>query len=487
MESVNDAICNAAVILFSCDKNGKIVLHEGGGLKCHGIVPGEYVGLNAFDAFKHLPGFLDALNVALKGEFVQTVYKWGNDYCETHLTPQYNGGVVGVCTTQTARVLKEREEQLEKAIKVREESKKDFLAVVSHELRTPLSGLIGIISLIKDNPIETSYIDIMSKTTNKLLYLVNDLLDYSKIEKGKMVIESIKYNIYNLIKDIKNLFNTNASMKNLKIILEINSLKNIEVNGDQNRISQILNNFVSNSIKFTEKGTITIGVKNVNESLIYYVKDTGIGIKEDEKQNIFKDYSQANEKIFEKFGGTGLGLYISEKLAIAMNGTIGFISNEYETEFWLQVPFNKNIEQSTTPIVFNYNFHPFDTKILIAEDSSTMQFIFQKYLHKLGYTNITLCNNGEVAWETIYNNSNSIENSFDFVFLDNYMPKLSGEQVANNIINLCEIKPTIIWMSGEDMSDELIKDKKFNFSLKKPFDILEIKKILEDKNSENTN
>lgn len=276
MESINEALCNAAVILFSCDKNGKIILHEGGGLKRHGILPGEYVGSNAFDTFKDLPGFLDALNIALKGDFVQTVYKWGSDYCETHLTPQLNGGVVGVCTTQTVRILKEREHELEKAIKVKEESKKDFLAIISHELRTPLSGLIGIISLIKDSSIETYYLDIMSKTTNKLLSLVNELLDYSKIEKDKMVIECIPYNIYNLIKDIKNLFNTNAAGKNLEFILEIDCLKNLEALGDQNRISQILNNFVSNSIKFTEKGTITIGVKTINESLIYYVKDTGI-------------------------------------------------------------------------------------------------------------------------------------------------------------------------------------------------------------------
>jgi len=482
MELINETLCNAAVILFSCDKNGKIILHEGGGLKHHGILPGEYVGSNAFESFKNLPGFLKALNIALKGEFVQTVYKWGNDYCETHFTPQLDGGVVSVCTTQTARILREREQQLEIAIKAKEESKKDFLAVVSHELRTPLAGLIGIISLIKDNPVETCYFDIMSKTANKLLCLVNDLLDYSKIEKGKIVIESMPYNIYNVIKDVKDLFNASALEKKLDIILEVNSLKNIEVIGDQNRIIQVLNNFVSNSIKFTEKGTISIGVKNINESLIYYVKDTGIGIKEDEKKNIFNDYSQANEKIFERFGGTGLGLYISRKLAIAMNSTVGFSSNEYNTEFWLEVPFNKNLEQLTisSPIIFDDNFHPFSTKILVAEDSSTMQFIFQKYLHKLGYTDITLCNNGEIAWDTIYNCSNSIEKSFDFVFLDNYMPKLSGEQVANNIINLCENKPIIVWMSAENISDELFKNKKFDFFLEKPFDILKIKKILEN-------
>lgn len=483
MESVNDALCNAAVILFSCDKHGKIMIHEGGGLRHHGITAGEYVGLNAFEAFKHLPGFLDALSTSLKGEFVQTVYKWGNDYCETHLTPQINGGVVGVCTTQTARVLKEREQQLEKAIKVREESKRDFLAIISHELRTPLAGLMGIISLIKDTSLDTFYFDIMSKTANKLLYLVNDLLDYSKIEKGKMTIECMPYNIYDVIKDIKNLFNANASLKNLQIILEINDLLHVEAMGDHNRVSQILNNFVSNSVKFTEKGTIIVGVKSVNNSLIYYVRDTGIGIKGDEKENIFNDYSQANDKVFEKFGGTGLGLYISRKLATAMNGTVSFMSNEYETEFWLEVPFDKNMQQIATsdPIIFNVNFHPFGTKILVAEDSSTMQFIFQKYLHKLGYTNITLCNNGEIAWETIYNNSTSSETSFDFVFLDNCMPKLSGEEVANKIIDLCEIKPIMVWMSAENISDESIKDKKFNLSLKKPFDILEIKKILEIK------
>lgn len=487
MESINEVVRNANVILMSCDREGKITLQEGGGLKLHNIIAGEYVGTNVFDTFKYLPEFLDALNIALKGEYVQTVYRWGGDYCETHLTPQSDGGVVAVCTIQTARILREKEHKLEEEIKAREESKRDFLAIISHELRTPLAGLIGIISLMKDNSVETQYFDIMSKTANKLLSLVNDLLDYSKIQKGKIVIECIPYNIYNVIKDTKELFNINAISKNLRLVLEIQSdLKNVESIGDQNRISQILNNFVSNSIKFTEKGTITIGVKNINNSLIYYVKDTGIGIKDTEKENIFKDYTQANEKIFGKFGGTGLGLYISKKLAMTMNGEVGFSSNKNITEFWLQIPFNKNIVEHTntsTPIIFDNNFHALSTKILVAEDSSTMQFIFQKYLHKLGYTDITLCNNGEIAWDTIYNCSKSVQKSFDFVFLDNYMPKLSGINVANNIITHCKIKPVIVWMSAEDISDELIKSAKFDFCLKKPFDIQEIKKILESKNT----
>ena len=202
-----DAIENSSAILLSCDKNGTILVHEGGGLKSHNIKPKQYVGYNIFEVFSYLPEYLKAVKIALNGQPAQTVYKWGANYCETHLTPQVNGGFIGICTIQTARILREKDNDLETRISAKKDAKRDFLAIVSHELRTPLSGLIGIIHLMKDENIENdTFLETLDKTANKLMMLVNDLLDYSKIKKNKISIQNINCNINELIIDTINLF-----------------------------------------------------------------------------------------------------------------------------------------------------------------------------------------------------------------------------------------------------------------------------------------
>lgn len=481
MNNTIDAIENSSVILFSCDSKGIILLHEGGGLAFHNIKANEYIGKNAFDVFTDIPDYLKALEIALKGNSCQAVYKWGAGYCETHLTPQKNGGVVSICTIQTERILRERDDILQERVFAKEEAKKDFLAIISHELRTPLSGLIGIITLMKEssiNSIETiqdAFVKTLDKTANKLMNLLNDLLDYSKIAKNKILIKNINYNVQELISDAVNLFNANAKENNISILqipdLEVESYNYL---GDSTRISQILNNFLSNAVKFSNtNGTIIIKNYINKNKLIFEIQDNGIGIKDSEKDLLFKDYSQLSNNLTKKSVGTGLGLFISKKLANAMDGEVYYKPNlPFGSIFILEIPFiqatatttkiQNEIFSNNIPISFDWK----NTKILVAEDSPAMQLVTQKYLHKLGYSNVEICSNGKTAWEKLQ------KENYDYVFLDNLMHGMTGIEIAKKL-QIMEFKPIIVWMS----SSELTNKELFNKNLQKPFTLNDLKNI----------
>jgi signal transduction histidine kinase len=495
MNNIKDAIKKSSIILLSCDNKGTILLHEGGGLDYHNIQPNEYIGKNAFEVFLNIPDYLQALKQSLNGKTSQVVYKWGADYCETHITPLENGGAVSICTIQTERILKEKEDNLQDQIFAKEDAKRDFLAIISHELRTPLTGLIGIINLMKDNsepktikndkrranPPDT-FVKILDKTANKLMTLVNDLLDYSKITKNKIVIQNKSYNIQELVSDSINLFTANAKDKNICIESKIESKNSGEdfvqyYVGDSTRISQILNNLLGNAIKFSnENDKIIIKYYHYNSTtgskLCFEIQDNGIGIKESEKYLLFQDYSQLPNELTEKSVGTGLGLFISKKLANAMNGDVIYKPNYPKGSiFILEIPFNPDLNNLKKFEHFSNNvdtlFKWKDTTILIAEDSHAMQLVTQKYLHKLGFSNIEICSNGKIALEKLKNKK------YDYVFLDNLMHGITGVEIAKEL-KLFNNKPITVWMS----SSELIHKELFDKNLQKPFTLNDLKNIM---------
>ncbi len=240
---------------------------------------------------------------------------------------------------EEALLLTQKEHEARSATK----AKSDFLAAMSHEIRTPMNGVLGIAELLKDTELtktQTDYIDIIYNSGKSLITIINDILDYSKIEAGKLSLEIISFDLDKLLEETLPLFfNKNENNGIQLIAIREQQVPNVLL-GDPNRIKQILFNFIGNAFKFTESGFIVVRISCVKQDsdkveLKFEVQDTGIGMNEEQIERLFHQYAQADTSIARKYGGTGLGLTISKSLAELMGGTIGVSSKLGEgSSFW---------------------------------------------------------------------------------------------------------------------------------------------------------
>jgi signal transduction histidine kinase len=224
------------------------------------------------------------------------------------------------------------------------ESNTASMAEMSHEIRNPLHGVIGIIEMMSDielRPELRDYVDSLKELSSMLLNVVNDVLDISKLDSRKLEIEYISYDPYNIINDLCIVYSSMIQSKGLHLIHQVNTDTNVV--GDPHRIKQILNNLMSNAIKFTERGDITLSVEILGENIVYSVKDSGMGITSENLEKLFKPYSQLNTSTSRLYGGSGLGLSICRKLVELMGGTIGANSTKsVGSTFWVKIPLTQN-------------------------------------------------------------------------------------------------------------------------------------------------
>lgn len=227
------------------------------------------------------------------------------------------------------------------------QAKTEFLANMSHEIRTPMNGVIGMLSLLSDSPLSTEqkeYLDVANKSSSSLLSLLNDILDISKVEAGKLELNEGNFDLISTLEDISVLYSERAHKKDVVLISDISPNIPRYVYGDQARIEQVLRNIVSNAIKFTDDGEVRLvsGISEVTDNqfvLGIQVVDTGIGIPEDFSEQIFQTFTQADGTATRKFGGSGLGLAISRELVELMSGDIGYEANQGAgTIFWIRIP-----------------------------------------------------------------------------------------------------------------------------------------------------
>jgi signal transduction histidine kinase/ActR/RegA family two-component response regulator len=321
------------------------------------------------------------------------------------------------------------------------EAKSEFLSTMSHEIRTPINGVIGIANLLKDEdltPRQKEYVDILGTSSKHLYSLITDILDFSKIETGKVEFDRTSFNLHSLCHSVFHVFKISAQEKNLSFSYQPDQSVHNSIYGDSVRLSQIITNLLSNAIKFTKKGGVVFSYrllsKTANSNTIEFsVKDTGIGIKEEEKEKIFQGFSQANKSISTQFGGTGLGLIISKKLIEMQGGKIN-MKSEYGlgTEFTFYLTFETHAFNNTVEAISNgdgikKNRNVLNgMKILVAEDNNINVLVISRFLEKWGI-NFKVVNNGLEVLALIDTED------FDLILMDLHMPKMDGEEATAEI------------------------------------------------------
>lgn len=351
------------------------------------------------------------------------------------------------------------------------QAKDDFLANMSHELRTPLNALIGFGNLLNETPLnkdQKEYVDVIKSSGYNLLCIVNDVLDLSKIEAGKLTIAHKPFNLYDLFTVIEKMFSASIKEKGLYYATRIDEQIPQHVIGDPDRLQQIFINLISNAIKFTNAGGIEISAGIIWEDednkfykLSFTVKDTGIGIPRDQISRVFERFEQLEQGALRKHGGTGLGLTIVKNLVGKMGGAISVYSEENEgSEF----NFTCIIEKSGIDTVDSEHqdarlpeVHFSGYRVLIVEDNKANQTLLKHILKKYQLTP-TIVENGKDAISILE------ENRFDLVFMDIQMPVMDGYTAINILRKEHQIETPIIAMTAYVSEIEISKCLSAGFS-----------------------
>jgi len=342
---------------------------------------------------------------------------------------------------QRKRVEKELKNAKE-AAEAASKTKSEFLANMSHEIRTPMNGILGTLQLLQGTSLTDSqdeYVSIAYSSGEALLSLLNDILDFSKIEAGKLELEYIPFNLVSLVRELTVLLSQRASERKVELLSDLDEEIPSVIKGDSVRIRQILANLLTNAIKFTDDGTVTIKASVLDRTekvvrLKIEVIDSGIGISEEAQRKLFNSFTQADGSTTRKYGGTGLGLAIVRQLVTLMRGRLGVDSEEGKGAcFWIEIAFeipdekivSSQVEKQAVELADKLEGH-----VLLVEDNPINQMIAKKMLEKIGLT-YELVVNGEEAVARIKQ-----PHEFKAVLMDCQMPVMDGYEATHAIREL---------------------------------------------------
>jgi len=415
-------------------------------------------------------------------------------------------GHVGLSADITDRRMDEqaRERYKEELIRARTQSdaanraKSRFLANMSHEIRTPMNGVIGMNQLLLETDLtaeQRHYVEVAQSSGRALLALIDDILDLSKIEAGKVVLENRSFSVHDTVKDVAELSRNLASAKGLEFNAQVSSKIPRQLRGDAHRLRQILTNLAGNAIKFTSHGSVTMEaeLESLTEkaaTVRFSVRDTGIGIAQDKVSSLFSPFVQADVSTTRKYGGSGLGLAISRQLVEMMGGKMAVDSREGEgSTFWFTAGFQQGspgepptIEdrrQEISDVIPKTAGHAqsrsaHSGRILVAEDNPTNQEVILAQLKKLGYQADAVVNGAEAVA--------AVERGvYALVLMDCQMPVMDGYQATGRIRNLRLPDLPIVALTANAMSSDMDRCRSAGMSdyLAKPVDLSRLAEMLE--------
>ena len=450
-------LANAPVLICVLDRSGVVALLEGPGLEAGGLTDLTYVGRSIFEPDIPLPRTLvtelqNSLQKCLAGESHSTRGRWGRRDYEAQYAPLRDesgtpGGAICVALDVTERVRAEKdlldlnsrlEEAHAAALQLAEKAeqsaraKSEFIANTSHEIRTPMNGVIGMTGLLMDTSLNTEqreYVETIRDSADALLTVIDDILDFSKLEAGKMSMAVEDFDLRTVIEEVGDLLAPSAHKKGLEFTFSmIPPDFPSAVRGDSGRLRQVLVNLVGNALKFTDAGEIGIGATISGESddrvtVLLAVTDTGIGIPEERQTAIFDSFTQADGTSTRKYGGTGLGLTISSQIVRLMGGRIGVRSRPGEgSSFWIEVPF---LKQAAASVRRQPAESLRGSRVLVVDDNATNRRILHEQLISWGCEPVEAIG-GMQAMAAL----RAPGDPFALVLMDYQMPEVDGQDTT---------------------------------------------------------
>ena len=375
-------------------------------------------------------------------------------------------------------IAEEEKRNAEKATAIAEnavKAKQQFLSNMSHEIRTPMNAIIGFTKVVLKTDLSTKqkeYLSAIKMSGDALIVLINDILDLAKVDAGKMTFEQIPFQLSNSFSAMLHVFETKIQEKNLELLTEYDHTIPKVLLGDPVRLHQIILNLVSNAIKFTSNGQITVRIQMINEdedwaTIEFAVTDTGIGIEESKIDSIFDDFQQATSGTSRLYGGTGLGLAIVKQLVEPQGGTISVKSKLNEgTTFSFILSFQKTTTEAEIETeIIELDSEIKNIKVLVVEDIPLNQLLMKTLLDDFGFER-DIAENGKVAIEKLE------KESYDIILMDLQMPVMNGFEATKYIRNTLKLKTPIIALTADVTTVDLAKCKEvgMNDYIAKPVD-----------------
>ncbi|MCK0192137.1 ATP-binding protein [Arenibacter sp. F20364] len=447
---------NIKDVIFEMDLNGNWSYLNPAWRKLTGFKVKDCLGKPFYQFLKDDEGedYKDLLNLKapnfkttskiFKSQTIDGQHKWLDFSIKVIMSEEgkiegYIGAIVDISKIkETELALIEAKEKESMANKAKDE----FLTTMSHEIRTPLNAVIGISHLLLlENPKKEQLenLSTLKHSSEHLLCLVNDILDFNKIASGQLELEERNFSLNQVLNGLQSIFHNTAKEKDLRLIVKKDTTLPKTFIGDSTRLSQILTNLVSNAIKFTDEGKVTVDIEALEIAEEYYVvefmiTDTGIGIPEDKRDKIFLSFAQANSDTTRKYGGTGLGLAICKRLLELMDSEL-----KLESEVGKGSTFSFKLKlQKSTKSDYAEDIYAFDAKtihqqenlkgarILVAEDNKVNIMVIEKFLSKW-QVDFEIAENGLIAL------NKAMENTYDMILMDLQMPVMNGFEASKAI------------------------------------------------------